>query len=61
MFVDDIVVVDLISNNKIQAYLDQVEVVAQWCQSNNLSLNVSKTKNMVICYRKQQRSIYTPL
>ena len=26
-----------------------------WCQENNLSLNVSKTKEMVVDFRKQQR------
>ena len=26
-----------------------------WCQENNLSLNVNKTKEMIMDFRKQQR------
>jgi hypothetical protein len=26
-----------------------------WCQENNLSLNVNKTKEMIVDYRKQMR------
>ncbi|KAL2085072.1 hypothetical protein ACEWY4_018392 [Coilia grayii] len=60
-FADDTVVMGLISNNNEQAYLDQVEEVAQWCQSNSLTLNVSKTKEMVVDYRRQRVSSYTQL
>ena len=27
-----------------------------WCQENNLSLNVNKTKEMIVDFRKQQRA-----
>ena len=59
-FADDTVVVGLISNNNDQAYLKQVKDITQWCQLNNLALNVTKTKEMVVDYRKQQGN-YTPL
>jgi hypothetical protein len=26
-----------------------------WCQENNFSLNVNKTKDMIVDFRKQQR------
>ena len=26
-----------------------------WCQENNLSLNINKTKEMIVDFRKQQR------
>jgi hypothetical protein len=29
--------------------------VGVWCQENNLSLNVNKTKEMIVDFRKQQR------
>ena len=58
-FADDTVVMGLIRNNNEQAYANQVEEVATWCQSNNLTLNVNKTKEMVVDYRRQQRSSYT--
>ena len=31
------------------------ETLGVWCQENNLSLNVSKTKEMIVDFRKQQR------
>jgi hypothetical protein len=36
-------VVGLITNN------------GAWCQENNLTLNVNKTKEMIVDFRKQQR------
>lgn len=41
-------------------YLDKVDNLVQWCLANHLSLNVSKTKEMVIFQRRQQK-IYNPL
>ena len=29
--------------------------MAEWCQENNLSLNVNKTKELIVAFRKQQR------
>ncbi|KAG5286062.1 hypothetical protein AALO_G00010540 [Alosa alosa] len=61
-FADDTVILGLISNNNEQLYLDQVDGVAQWCQSNSLTLNITKTKEMVVDYRRQQQNYsYTPL
>ncbi|KAG5284759.1 hypothetical protein AALO_G00030160 [Alosa alosa] len=61
-FADDTVILGLISNNNEQFYLDQVDEVAQWCQSNSLTLNINKTKEMVVDYRRQQQNYsYTPL
>ena len=31
---------------------DLVRDLAVWCQDNNLSLNVSKTKELIVDYRK---------
>lgn len=60
-FADDTVVLGLISCNNEQAYVNQVADLALWCQSNNLALNVSKTKEMVVDFRRKQGSGYTPL
>ncbi len=61
-FADDTVVLGLISNNEETAYLDEVERLTSWCQDNCLSLNVSKTKELIVDFRKrQQRRPYTPL
>ncbi len=60
-FADDTVVLGLISNNDETAYLDEVERLTSWCQNNCLSLNVSKTKELIVDFRKKQRLPYTPL
>ncbi len=60
-FADDTVVLGLISNNDETAYLDEVERLTSWCQDNCLSLNVSKTKELIVDFRKRQQRPYTPL
>ncbi len=60
-FADDTVVLGLISNNDETAYLDEVERLTPWCQDNCLSLNVSKTKELIVDFRKRHLLPYTPL
>ncbi len=60
-FADDTVVLGLISNNDETAYLDEVERLTSWCQDNGLSLNVSKTNELMVDFRKRQQRPYTPL
>ena len=36
------------------AYREEVRELAVWCQVNNLSLNVSKTKKLIVDYRKRR-------
>ncbi len=60
-FADDTVVLGLISNNDETAYLDEVERLISWCQDNCLSLNMSKTKELIVDFRKRQQRPYTPL
>ncbi len=43
------------------AYLDEVERLTSWCQDNCLSLNVSKTKELIVDFRKRHLLPYTPL
>ncbi len=59
-FADD-VVLGLISNNDETAYLDEVERLTSWCQDNCLSLNMSKTKELIVDFRKRHLLPYTPL
>ncbi|KAK3544698.1 hypothetical protein QTP86_026097, partial [Hemibagrus guttatus] len=59
-FVDDITVAGLISGVDESAYRDKVEQLTGWCRENNLLLNTSKTKELVIDYRKKKTYI-TPL
>ncbi len=59
-FADDTSVVGLISNNDETHYREEVAESAEWCGANNLSLNVSKTKEIVIDF-KQNSGDYPPL
>ena len=52
-FADDTTVVGLITNNDETAYREEVRGV--WCQENNLSPNVNKTKELIVDFRRQQR------
>ncbi len=60
-FADDTVVLGLINNDDEAAYLDGVERLTSWCQDNCLSLNVSKTKELIVDFWKRQQRPYTPL
>ena len=45
--------VGLITDNDETAYGEKVRELAVWCQDNNLFLNVSKTKELIVDYRKR--------
>ncbi|KAK3548313.1 hypothetical protein QTP70_009574 [Hemibagrus guttatus] len=53
-FTDDTTVVGLISKNDESAYREEVQQLTAWCRANNLSLNVDKTKEIVVDFRKAQ-------
>ncbi|XP_059843348.1 uncharacterized protein LOC132403733 [Hypanus sabinus] len=53
-------VVGLISKNDESAYREEVQRLMDWCRANNLSLNVNKTKEMVVDFRRAQ-SDHSPL
>ena len=53
-FADDITVVGLITDNDETAYKEEVRDLAVWCKDNDLSLNVSKTKELIMDYRKRR-------
>ncbi|KAK3525720.1 hypothetical protein QTP70_006752 [Hemibagrus guttatus] len=59
-FVNDTTVVGLISKNYESAYREEVRRLTAWCKANNLSLNVDKTKEMVVDFRRAQ-SGHSPL
>ena len=43
-----------------QSTREVVSDLAVWCQDNNLSLNVSKTKELIVDYRRM-RGEHTPI
>ena len=45
----------MITNNDETAYKEEVRALGEWCQENNLLLNVNKTKELIVDFRKQQR------
>ncbi|KAK1803230.1 hypothetical protein P4O66_021232, partial [Electrophorus voltai] len=58
---DDTIVMGLISDNDERAYLEEIKHLENWCQENNLLLNVSKTKELIVdCSKKQERH-YQPV
>jgi hypothetical protein len=59
-FVDDTTVVGLITDNGEIAYREEVRDLAMWCKDSNLSLNVIKTKEMIVDYRKR-RTEHAPI
>ena len=46
--------VGLIADNKEMAYREEVRDLTMWCQGNNLSLNMIKTKEMIVDNRKKE-------
>ena len=52
-FADDTTLVVLITDNNETAYGEEVRELAVCCQDNILSLNVMKTKELIVDYRKR--------
>jgi hypothetical protein len=53
-FADDTTVVGPITDIDETAYKEEVRDLVVWCQDNNLSFNVIKTKEMIVDYRKRR-------
>ncbi len=60
-FADDTTVVGLISNNDETHYIEEVAQLAEWCGANKLSLNVEKTKEVVLDFRRRNSIDHPPL
>ncbi len=60
-FVDDITVVGLISNNDETHYREEVRNLTQWCSRNNLIMNTSKTREVIVDFRRSRRTEHAPL
>ena len=53
-FADDTTAVGLISDNNETTDREEVRELLVWCQDHNLSLNVSKTEELIVDYRKRR-------
>ncbi|KAK0135194.1 RNA-directed DNA polymerase from mobile element jockey [Merluccius polli] len=60
-FADDTTVVGLISDNDETHYREEIQLLTRWCSDNNLMLNTSKTKEVIVDYRKSRRTEHAPL
>ncbi len=59
-FADDTTVIGLITDNDETAYREEVSTLTKWCQENHLSLNIDRTKELVVDFRRQSRE-HTPI
>lgn len=60
-FADDTTVIGLISNNDETAYREEIQHLAMWCTDNNLLLNTTKTKELIVDFRKERRGSHDPI
>ncbi|KAF7640571.1 hypothetical protein LDENG_00034370, partial [Lucifuga dentata] len=51
-FVDDTTVIGLIKKNGEMAYREEMDRLAAWCDDNNLLLNIKKTKELIVDFRR---------
>ena len=51
-FADDTAVVGLITNGHESTYRQEVDRLGMWCRENNLTLNNSKTKEVIVDFHK---------
>jgi hypothetical protein len=56
-YADDTVIIGKIINDDMNDYINQVNEFVSWCDTNFLNLNVSKTKEMVFDFRKNQNAV----
>ncbi len=59
-FADDTTVIGLITDNDETAYREEVSTLTKWCQEDHLSLNIDKTKELVVDFRRKSRE-HTPI
>ncbi|KAI5627525.1 gastrula zinc finger protein XlCGF28.1-like [Silurus asotus] len=60
-YADDTTVVGQIENNNDLAYRKEIHDLAAWCATNNLSLNATKTKELIVDFRKSNSGRHLPV
>ena len=56
-FADDTTVTGLITDNNEDKYRQEIKNIVHWCDDNNLILNVSKTKELIIDFKRNKSPI----
>ena len=52
-FADDTTLVGLVSDSDESEYRHEVSSLVSWCDTNNLQLNASKTREMIVDFREK--------
>ncbi|KAK3538532.1 hypothetical protein QTP86_006696 [Hemibagrus guttatus] len=60
-YADDTTVVGRISNNDESAYREEIQSLSAWCSMNNLTLNATKTKELIVDFQKSNSSRHSPI
>ncbi|KAK3527838.1 hypothetical protein QTP86_006925 [Hemibagrus guttatus] len=60
-YADDTTVVGRISNNDELAYREEIQRLSAWCSMNNLTLNATKTKELIVDFWKSNSSRHFPI
>lgn len=56
-FADNTMVVGLIAGEDESTYRDEVEQLTGWCRNNNVPLNATKTKEVILDFRMKKTDI----
>ncbi|KAK3565947.1 hypothetical protein QTP86_023272 [Hemibagrus guttatus] len=60
-YADDTTVVGRFSNNDESAYRKEIQSLSAWCSMYNLTLNATKTKELIVDFRKSNSSRNAPI
>ncbi|KAF7712005.1 gastrula zinc finger protein XlCGF28.1-like, partial [Silurus meridionalis] len=60
-YADDTTVVSQIDNNDESAYREEIHNLAAWCATNNLTLNATKTKELIVDFWKPNSRRHLPV
>ncbi|KAK3570663.1 hypothetical protein QTP86_024762 [Hemibagrus guttatus] len=58
---DDTTLIGLISDNDETAYRAELQHLVTWCADNNLLLNTSKTKELIVDFRREKGRTHDPI
>ncbi|KAK3535342.1 hypothetical protein QTP70_009354 [Hemibagrus guttatus] len=58
---DDTTVINLFSDNDKTAYSAELQDLVTWCADNNLLLNTSKTKELIVDFRREKGRMHDPI
>ena len=57
-YADDKCLTGLISKNDERAYCEEIGKLSTWCNANYLELNMKKTKEIIVDFRKKKNKHY---